>query len=118
MTADQMLWHLGMALESATGRGVAERRKPPLPPVMMRALVLYAPWPQGRHIPTAKEFVATTSHDLEAERRRCISLIDEVSSLPLNGAWPTHHLFGRMSGAHWSRLMAKHLDHHLTQFSV
>ena len=32
--------------------------------------------------------------------------------------WPEHAAFGSMSGRDWSRLMAKHFDHHLRQFSA
>ena len=82
----------------------------------MKWLVLYMPWPKGS--PTAPEFVAGDRYDFEGERTRCLTLIDELTSRPLNGDWPFHHTFGRITGAETSQLHAKHLDHHLRQFSA
>ena len=52
------------------------------------------------------------------EHRRCLALIDEFTSRPIDGPWPVSDTLGRMSGRDWSRLEAKHLDHHLRQFSL
>jgi hypothetical protein len=38
--------------------------------------------------------------------------------MELDAEWPTHPMLGRMSGSEVSRLHAKHLHHHLTQFGV
>jgi hypothetical protein len=59
-----------------------------------------------------------TRSDFTAERRRCLQLVDEVASRELHSDWPDHPVFGRMTGEQVSRLHAKHLNHHLTQFGV
>jgi hypothetical protein len=77
-------------------------------------VVLYMPWP--KEAPTNPDFIASEPYDFEAERRRCLRLIDDFASRDLGDAWPENQDFGRMSGRDWSRLMARHLDHHLRQF--
>lgn len=111
-----MLHHVNTALESALGRVPVKRLDFPLPGILLKWLVLYVPWPKGS--PTAPEFVAGERYDFESERARCLALIDELTARPLNGEWPHHHTFGRITGPETSRLHAKHLDHHLRQFSA
>jgi hypothetical protein len=71
-----------------------------------------------KNAPTMPEFVAKKSYDFEAEKARCLRLIDKVASTDIDGAWPTHPMRGEMKGSQISRLHAKHLNHHLTQFGV
>jgi len=79
-------------------------------------MVLRLPWVKGA--PTNPAFVATARHDFDAERARCLRLIDILTGRALDDAWVTHPVFGPMTGAEVSTLHAKHLDHHLTQFGV
>jgi hypothetical protein len=116
MTVDQMLWHVNSALEVALGRKTAARMKMPLPLPILRVLALYGPWPRGA--PTMPEIRATGARDFEAERARCLALIDEVASTDLDTAWAVHPMLGRMTGQALSRLHAKHVDHHLRQFGA
>jgi hypothetical protein len=116
MSVDQMLWHVNEGLVVALGRAPSPAMKSPLPKPVMRFLVLALPWPRGA--PTAPQWVARGRHDFEAERARCLSLLDEMRALPLDGSWPVHPSFGAMRGHHWSALHAKHLNHHLTQFGA
>ena len=111
-----MLHHVNTALLSSLGRLEVKRLEFPLPGFLLKWMVLYVPWPKGS--PTAPEFVAGERYDFEAERARCLALIDELTARPLEGEWPYHHTFGRITGAEASRLQAKHLDHHLRQFSA
>lgn len=116
MSVDQMLWHVNQGLVVALGRAPSPTMKAPLPKPVMRFLVLALPWPKGA--PTAPQWVAKDQYDFEAERARCLSMIDELSAIPIDGPWPVHPSFGAMRGRHWSALEAKHLDHHLTQFGA
>ncbi len=116
MSADQMLHHLNIALESALGRIPVRRLNLPLPGVLLKWIVLYMPWPRNSR--TAPEFVAGDRYDFEAERAHCLALVDELAARPLNGQWLHHQTFGPMTGAETSRLQARHLDHHLRQFSA
>lgn len=118
MSADQMMWHVSQALDLCMGNlsGGIEKA-PPLPKPILRFLVLSVPWPKGA--PTSKVTKAAgEKRDFEAERARCLRLIDEFAARPIDGQWPLHPILGRMSGDQYSRLQAKHLNHHLTQFST
>ena len=116
MSADQMLWHVNGGLSMALGQIDVEPQEPPLPQPVMRWLVLNLPWPKGA--PTLPPYVASGAYDFDAERTRCLGLIDQLAAKPLEDRWPTHPALGKMSGREASRLQAKHLDHHLKQFGV
>jgi hypothetical protein len=79
-------------------------------------LVLTLPWPKGA--PTAKAAIAGDRYDLEAEKARCLELLEQFAAKPLQGDWPEHIAAGRLTGEQYSRLQHKHVDHHLTQFSA
>lgn len=67
---------------------------------------------------THKPFVVSENCDFEAERARCLRLIDELAGKQLESDWPPSPVLGRMSGRDVTRLHAKHLNHHLTQFGA
>lgn len=117
MTVDQMLWHCNRALEVALGSYRSEPGVgPPIPKGVLKFLVLRVPWPKGG--PTAPDFMATSRHDFAAEKAKTLQLIDAICTREVASAWPASPSFGKMSGTEWSQLMAKHLDHHLRQFSA
>jgi len=117
MSVDQMVHHVNRAMESALGRVQVKRIKMPLPNFIMKFLVINVPWPKGA--PTAPEFISIGDRfDFEAERTRCLGLIDEFVARPLDAKWPDHQSFGAVSGKDYSQLHAKHLNHHLRQFGA
>ena len=116
MSVSQMLWHVNEAMEVALGKKQAPKQKTPLPGPVMKFLVLNVPWPKGA--PTLPIFVATAEHNFEAERARCLRLIDELATKDLASDWPENAVFGRVCGRDVTRLHAKHLNHHLKQFGV
>ena len=79
-------------------------------------MVLRLPWVKGA--PTHPDFVAKASHDFTEQRDRCLALIQQFSAQPLESLTAPHPAFGAMTGRESSQLQAKHLDHHLKQFSV
>lgn len=117
MSVSQMLWHVNEAMEGALGRIQAEPMKVPLPRPMLKFLVLNFPW--GKGAPTLKRWMPQSdNYDFASEQTRCLRLVGELASKPLNDAWPDSPTLGRMTGNEVSRLHAKHLNHHLTQFGV
>jgi hypothetical protein len=116
MTVDQMLWHCNQALEQSLGRLDAPASPKPIPTAVLKFMVLNLPWPRGA--PTNPAFVCGVPCDFERERARALQLVDELSARNIDGDWPTNADFGNMRGRDWSKLMAKHLDHHLKQFSA
>jgi hypothetical protein len=117
MSVSQMLWHVNEAMEGALGRIQAEPMKVPLPRPLLKFLVLNFPW--GKGAPTLKRWVPQSdNYDFASEQARCLRLVGELASKPLNDAWADSPTLGRMTGNEVSRLHAKHLNHHLTQFGV
>jgi hypothetical protein len=111
-----MLWHVSDAMEVALGtRPAAVQKKPaaaahhevccPEPAVAERCA-------DDADVPAGRRYEFT------AERDRCLKLIDELSAIRLEDEWPDNPVFGRVHGRDVSRLHAKHLNHHLTQFGV
>lgn len=117
MTVDQMLWHVNCGLENALGRYEVREQRLPLPNGIVKFVVFNLPWRKGK-TPTAREFVATKQYDFSSEQARLLVLIDEMCAKPLNDSWGRSSFMGPMTGHDWSRLQAKHLDHHLSQFGV
>ena len=116
MSADQMLWHVNQGLLMALGEPSFDvQKKPPIPGGVFKFMVLRLPWPKGA--PTHPQAVPTKGYDFEAERAKCLALIDQLVRRPINGPWPDSPTFGRVSGSFVSCLQAKHLDHHFKQFS-
>lgn len=117
MSVSQMLWHVNEAMEGALGRIQAEPMKVPLPRPILKFLVLNVPW--GKGAPTLKRWVPQAdNYDFASEHTRCLRLVGELTSKPLTDAWPDSPTLGKMTGNDVSRLHAKHLNHHLTQFGV
>ena len=116
MSAPQMLWHVNQFLSFNLGDEVPEKQKIPMPMAIMRFFLLYLPWPKGA--PTHKQAVARAEHDFEAERAKCLTLIERFASRPVEGQWPDDPIFGFTKGKQFSMLQAKHLDHHFRQFGA
>jgi len=117
MSVAQMLWHVNEAMEAALGRSGLAPQKVPLPRPVMKFIVINMPWPKGA--PTLAQWIPQSDgYEFAAERDRCCRLVDELTSRPLGDAWPESPTLGRMTGSEVSRLQAKHLNHHLTQFGL
>ena len=116
MTVDQMLWHVNQSMEQCVGRLKTQPRKKPIPTALLKFFVLNLPWP--KNAPTNPVFISPERHDFVAERTRALRLIDEIVQRDITSAWPVNADFGPMNGRDWSRLQAKHLDHHLRQFGA
>lgn len=116
MTVDQMLKHLNIALDATLGRGSFTPAKMPMPGPLFRFFAVNFPWPKGA--PTHPDFCVGERCNFSVEKQRCLTLIDEFASKPMDSAWPESPIFGRVTGKFNSRLQAKHVDHHLRQFGV
>jgi hypothetical protein len=117
MTIDQMLWHVNTSMELCLGKKPYTPEKMRMPRALLRFAVLNLPWPKGS--PTSPDAIPKApTYDFEAEKEKALRLIAELSTKDLGSAWPEQPVMGRMTGAQWSRLQAKHLDHHLRQFGA
>lgn len=116
MTVDQMLWHVNVLMKESLGEYEAPPARTPIPPAILLWLTLNVPWPRGAR--TRPDLVAVAHHEFDQERVQCLQLLDRCAAKDLAGPWPSSGAWGEMSGRDWSRLHAKHLDHHLRQFGV
>lgn len=120
MTAPQALAHCANTMEWAVG----DRKEPRmfigriLGP-LVKSRVLKGDEPMRRNAPTTKSLVISDERDLAKERQRLCVLIDRFSTGGPQGCTKhPHTFFGPLTPEEWSRLMYKHLDHHLQQFGV
>ena len=116
MTPDQMLRHLNITIGTALGHMAYPPHKPPIPGPVFRFIACYFPMPKGA--PTHPAFVVGERYEFDAEKGRCLALLEEFARKPMDSAWPESPLFGRVTGKFNSRVQAKHVDHHLRQFSA
>jgi hypothetical protein len=118
MNVDQMLAHCAVALEVPCG---ARPKKQAFIGRILAPLVrgsILGNKPMGKNAPTDPDFKIVDDRDFAAERDRLVGLIETFCSRgPSAAAGVVHSFFGPLSGEHWGRLMYKHLDHHLRQFS-
>ena len=115
MTVDQMLWHVNVSMREAVGDYQARITPLPVPKALMRWAVINLPW--GRGARTRPDMYVRSTYDFEAQKAECLALIERIYKQPLDSPWPVSVSMGRMKGKHWSQLTARHLDHHLKQFS-
>jgi hypothetical protein len=115
MSIDQMLWHVNVSLSECAG-DYKPQIKTPFPKWLMRWAVINLPW--GRGATTRPDMRVVSEHDFAEQKTKCLSLLDRVAARPLNAEWPESASMGHMQGKHWSKLQARHLDHHLRQFGA
>lgn len=119
MDAAQALAHCSIGLETATG----DKKVPRMfigrilgPMVKSKAL---SEEPFGKDSPTAKVLIVADQRDLSAEQARLCELVDRFAGAgPAGCTTHPHTFFGALTPEEWSRLMYKHLDHHLRQFGA
>ncbi|MEX2152249.1 MAG: DUF1569 domain-containing protein [Gemmatimonadaceae bacterium] len=114
MSIDQMLWHVNVSMREAVGEYKAQIKPIPIPKPLLRWAVINIPW--GRGARTREDMYAVSTHDFNAQKAECLALVDRIYGQSVAPPWPDSASMGRMTGKHWSKLTAKHLDHHLRQF--
>ena len=120
MNPAQTLAHCAISVEWALGETAATPA--PLPLRILGRLIkplALGDQPMRRNSPTAKELVILDQRDFTAERDRLRRLVARFAAAgPAGCTTRPHSFFGPMTPPEWSRLMYKHLDHHLQQFGV
>jgi hypothetical protein len=119
MTVAQMLAHCAKALEVPCGDRVETQS------LIGRVLAPFAKpsvlgeKPMNQNAPTSPTLRVTDDRDFARERERLVALVDRFCSRgPAVTDGIVHNFFGRLTADQWGRLMYKHLDHHLRQFST
>ncbi len=116
MSVGQMFWHCNQVLKTSLRDMQVARRHPPFPIPVLKFMLFRMPWPHGA--PTAPEYRTDVPRDFEAERKQCLELMDRFLARTIEDDGWGPSVFGQLSGREWSCLHAKHLDHHLKQFSA
>jgi hypothetical protein len=119
MDVAQMCTHCALALEMASGERPSKQGLigKILAPFFRNAIA--GPESFKRNSPTGPAFRVTDARDFAPEKARLQRAVDRfVSGGPANAAAQEHGFLGHMPGDQWGRLMWKHLDHHLGQFSA
>ncbi len=119
MNVAQMLAHLSISFESATGN-----IKPPrmfigrlLGPFLK--VNAYNEKPIPRNSPTAPFMKMVDEKDFEAEKKRLKELLMQFyMGGETKCTTHAHTFFGKFTPEQWAVSSAKHLDHHLMQFGV
>ncbi|MCP3915760.1 MAG: DUF1569 domain-containing protein [bacterium] len=73
--------------------------------------------PFNRDGPTDPRFLDRYASDFGRARDRLLELVEQYGEHGVQTREP-HPFFGPLTSEEWSRLMWKHLDHHLRQFGV
>ena len=120
MNVGQALAHCSAAMEMAVGASNPSRMfLGRLFGGLVKSRVLRDEEPMRRNAPTAPTLVVADACDLEKEKERLTGLIDRfVAAGPQGCTTHPHTFFGKLAPDEWARLMYKHLDHHLRQFSA
>ena len=118
MTQQEMLLHCTAQLKLALGEVTAN----PQGSFVLRTApgkwiaLSNIPWAKGANTPNEmnvhrNKFTVT---DLETEKKELLNYLDRVKAA---AQLKPHPFFGALSRKEWDRLIYKHIDHHLTQFS-
>jgi len=119
MSVSQMLAHCATALETPCGDRKASQRfiGRVLAPFVKPSVL--GEKPLGRNAPTSPDLRITDDRNFAAEHARLVALVERFCKRgPSQVDGTVHDFFGRLTADQWGRLMYKHLDHHLRQFSA
>lgn len=116
--AHGVICHLQDTFKYSLGINEAAAELEKGPPMFLRHLIrLYVPIPKGK-VQTSPVFLAAKPGDWDKDKAQLLELMDKFLAAREQEAWPMHPFFGDLDGLAWARVMWRHLDHHLRQFSV
>ena len=121
MSVDQVLAHLNVSYES-----IFEPEKHPKPNFISAFLLknfvkskVTNEIPYKQNLPTAPMFIIKSDKDFDLEKKRLIGFIQKTQQLGREAFdGKKSHSFGKLTAQEWNNMLAKHLNHHLSQFGV
>lgn len=121
MSVDQMLAHCNVAYESIYEPG--KHKKPGflagwiLKKFVKPKTVNEIPYKQN--LPTGPMFKIKGDKNFDDEKKRLIGFIQKTQTLGREAfEGKESHSFGKMTAQEYNNMLAKHLNHHLSQFGV
>lgn len=119
MDIAQMLAHCSVAFKVP----LSDKPLKPVYPIrligwMFRSMLYNdKPWKHG--LPTSPAFIIRDERKFEEEREKLLSLVTRFYEAgPGKAGRHSHPAFGKFTPEQWGKMMWKHLDHHLRQFSA
>lgn len=120
MTAGQMLAHCNVTYE------MVYTHKHPKPNGFMKFILkllvknkVVSEKPYTKNLKTAPQFIIDGQRDFEQEKQRLQDYIKQTADLgEAHFEGKESHSFGPLRSNEWNNMFYKHLNHHLTQFSV
>jgi Protein of unknown function (DUF1569) len=118
MNVNQMVVHCAGGVEMMMGELQVAPKPGPFRVPLLRYLVIHVlPWPKGA--PTAPELLPQPNPgDFAENLSKLKSAIERAGARGPQGSFSPHPMFGQLSVKDLSALLARHLDHHLSQFGV
>lgn len=116
--ASGMLAHLNDSYRMCTGELKVKSKNLPLRYTPIKQLVIYvAPFPKGA--PTAPELLARCDAAvLDDEKRAFEALIAKLAGVRPGDPLQEHPAFGVLTHKAYGVLMARHTEHHFSQFGI
>jgi Protein of unknown function (DUF1569) len=117
-SATGMLAHLNDSYRMCTGELKVKSKNLPLRYTPIKQLVIYvAPFPKGA--PTAPELLARCDAAvLDDEKKAFEALIAKLASIKPGDQLQEHPAFGVLTHKAYGVLMARHTEHHFSQFGI
>ncbi|MGE0431064.1 MAG: DUF1569 domain-containing protein [Planctomycetota bacterium] len=116
MTVDEAVVHMTDALRICTSEVPAKDGSNFFTRVFLKPLMLYAPWPKGAPTPPAAKTNKPESWDSDIAKLK--EMLKRVAAMGPDDTWGVHPMLGHISAKHAHRMMWRHANHHLRQFSV
>lgn len=120
MSVDQMMRHLAVAYNSATGKVTLPDEGIMATIVSLKPItwlmINVMPWPKG--LPTAASFIIPDKISFDDAKTELTSAFNDFMASKTSRTFGSHPLFGSISYEDWGTLLYKHTDHHLRQFGV
>lgn len=121
MTVDQVLAHMNVAYSF-----IFEPEKHKKPNFFLKWMLstfvknkIVSEEPYKKSSPTSPVFIIANRRNFEDEKKKLIGNIQRVQQLGRDAFDGKENInFGKMSAQEWNNLLAKHLNHHLSQFGV
>lgn len=121
MSVDQMLAHCNVSYEMIYE---PEKHKKPgfIAKFLLKTFVkkkVTNDIPYKQNLPTSPQFKVIGDKNFEEEKKRLIGFIQKTQQLGKEAFdGKMYQSFGELTAKEWNNMLAKHLNHHLSQFGV
>jgi hypothetical protein len=121
MDVNQMICHLADQLRMATGEIECRDKSTFLSRTFVKFLAVNVVDAPPEKVKTVHELDqdrgGTKATNLENDKQTLLKKLEKFVAVDENSQLYPHGFFGKLSKKEWGKLIYKHLDHHLKQFS-